>query len=66
MFTEALKEREAQIKLKQNKENFLKTQEKQFLEDKQRRMYTSEDVEWQKILKQKEQRKALSDYHEQQ
>ncbi|XP_032879873.1 coiled-coil domain-containing protein 173 isoform X2 [Amblyraja radiata] len=66
MFTEALKEREAQIKLKQNRENFLKTQEKQFLEDKQRRMYTSEDVEWQKILKQKEQRKALSDYHEQQ
>ncbi|XP_078260655.1 cilia- and flagella- associated protein 210 isoform X2 [Rhinoraja longicauda] len=66
MLTEALKEREAQIKLNRNREHFFKTQEKQFLEAEQRRMYTSEDVEWQKMLKQKERRKTLSDYHEQQ
>ncbi|XP_051885339.1 cilia- and flagella- associated protein 210 [Pristis pectinata] len=66
MLTEALKEREAQIELNQKRANFLKSQEKQFLEEMQRDTYSSEDVEYQKMLKQKEERKALSDFHQQQ
>ncbi|XP_069791793.1 LOW QUALITY PROTEIN: cilia- and flagella- associated protein 210 [Narcine bancroftii] len=66
MFTETLKEREAQIELNRKRTDFLKNQEKQFVEEINRQMYSSEVAEYQKMVKQKEQRKALSDFHQQQ
>ncbi|XP_062908265.1 cilia- and flagella- associated protein 210 [Mobula hypostoma] len=66
MLTETLKEREAQIELNRKREHFLKSQEKQFVEEMQRQRYTIEDTEYQNMLKQKERRKALSDFHQQQ
>ncbi|XP_078085332.1 cilia- and flagella- associated protein 210 isoform X3 [Mustelus asterias] len=66
MLTEALKEQEAQIELKRKKTNLLERQEKSQMEEMQRRINTGEDEEYKKIVKQKEKRKALADFHQQQ
>uniref|UniRef100_UPI00398F326F cilia- and flagella- associated protein 210 n=1 Tax=Pristiophorus japonicus TaxID=55135 RepID=UPI00398F326F len=66
LLTEALKERETQIELNQKKIKLLKRQDKSLLEEMQRLLNSSEDEEYQKIMKQKEKRMALSDFHQQQ
>ncbi|XP_067843613.1 cilia- and flagella- associated protein 210 [Heptranchias perlo] len=66
MLTEVLKVREAQIELNKKKINILKRQDKSRLEEMRRRLNSGDDEEYQKIIKQKEQRKALSDFHQQQ
>ncbi|XP_078408247.1 cilia- and flagella- associated protein 210 isoform X2 [Cetorhinus maximus] len=66
MLTEALKEQEAQIELKRKRTNLLKREEKTQMEELQRRINLGEDEEYQKIIKQKEKRKALADFQQQQ
>ncbi|XP_072331972.1 cilia- and flagella- associated protein 210 isoform X2 [Scyliorhinus torazame] len=66
MLTETLKEREAQIELKRKKINLIESEERSQMEEMQRRLNMGEDEEYKKIIKQKEKRKALADFHEQQ
>ncbi|XP_048455327.1 protein CFAP210 isoform X2 [Rhincodon typus] len=66
MLTEALKEREAQIELKRKKNNLLEKEDKSYVEEIQRQINLGEDEEHQKLIKQKEKRKALAEFHQQQ
>ncbi|XP_038645380.1 coiled-coil domain-containing protein 173 isoform X2 [Scyliorhinus canicula] len=66
MLTETLKEREAQIELKRKKINLIESEERSRNEEMQRRLNMGEDEEYKKIIKQKEKRKSLADFQEQQ
>ncbi|XP_072435374.1 cilia- and flagella- associated protein 210 isoform X1 [Chiloscyllium punctatum] len=66
MLTEALKEREAQIELKRKKDNLHEREEKSYMEEIQRRINLGEDEEYQKLMKDKEKRMALAEFHQQQ